>query len=236
MISIILPVFNCVHQFRNGIPKMIEVLRSTGFPYEIIVINDGSDDSQAIREISMVNGFTLIDNVSNLGKGASVKKGIFAASGDLIIFMDGDFPFNLTVINDMLRAFENVTTDIVIGDRSLPDSRYPKISLARRIGSRILSALVTRFILTGLADSQCGVKGFRRNTAKVIFERVKLTGFSFDVEVLFIARIRKYNLVRIPVEVTDQQNSSVRIVRDGLRMISGMIRIMVRYVVGKYSS
>jgi dolichyl-phosphate beta-glucosyltransferase len=234
MVSIILPVFNCAHQFRNGIPQLLDILTSSGLNYEIIVVNDGSDESESVAEISAEFGCKHIVNAVNMGKGASVKKGIFAASGDVLIFMDGDFPFHLTVISDMLAVFQNSAAEVVIGDRSLPGSRYPEISFARTIGSRLLSAVVTRFILKGLADSQCGVKGFRRDIARSIFQKVTLTGFSFDVEVLFISGLRKHNLVRIPVEVISQRQSSVKIIRDGTRMVAALLKIMTRYIAGKY--
>ncbi|MHA4846287.1 glycosyltransferase family 2 protein [Flavitalea antarctica] len=234
MVSIILPVFNCAHQFRKGIPQLVDLLGSTGLEYEIIVVNDGSDESESVAEISAASGCIYIDNVVNLGKGAAVKRGIFAASGDVLIFMDGDFPFILTVITDMLAVFQNSSVEVVIGDRSLPGSRYPKISFARTLGSRLLSAIVTRFILKGLPDSQCGVKGFRRDIARSIFEKVTLTDFSFDVEVLFISGLRNHNLVRIPVQVIEQRESSVRIVRDGLLLSVGLLKILTRYIAGKY--
>jgi dolichyl-phosphate beta-glucosyltransferase len=236
MVSIILPVFNCAHQLRNGIPLLLDLLRSTGLSYEVIVVNDGSDDSESIAEISAASGCIHIDNEVNLGKGAAVKKGMSVANGDVLIFMDGDFPFVLTVVTDMLAVFRNSAAEIVIGDRSLPGSQYPKTSIARTIGSRLLSAVVSKYILNGLQDSQCGVKGFRRETARSIFEKVTLTGFSFDVEVLFIASLRNYQVVRIPVKVIDQRQSSVKIVRDGTLMLAGLLKLMARYITGKYRS
>lgn len=217
----------------EGVQQLHSLLKQQQYLYEIIIVDDGSAMKEEITRIAETSGCRYFRNDPNAGKGISVKRGVLAAEGDLIIFMDGDFPFELSVIDRMIHALQQ--HQVVIGDRTLSGSSYSSESvLLRKAGSRILSAIIKRFYVKGITDSQCGIKGFRAAAGQAIFRRVTLNRFSFDVEVLFIATHNRLSIGRVPVHVHEQDGSSVSVLKDGLGMILALLRIKLNHTRGKY--
>lgn len=234
MISIVLPVYNGSMELDKGLPLLKALLDDQQHCYEVIVVDDGSAMKESVQGTAHRHQCRYVRNERNAGKGMAVKRGVQTATGDIIIFMDGDFPFNLSIIPAMIQALQ--TSQVAIGDRTHEASRFPhNIRFSRKWGSRVLSWVISRFYVSDIRDSQCGIKGFRSNTGKAIFNKVTLNGFSFDVEVLFIARKNHYQIARLPVEVYEQPASSVRILRDGLRMLGSLCSISFNNLSGKYT-
>lgn len=233
MLSIVLPVYNRIPLLSEGLDQLKSRLDQLQYTYEILIIDDGSTAKEEVQAIAVQHQCICLRNEINAGKGKSIKRGVLAATGDLIIFMDGDFPFDLSIIEAMYRSLQE--NDVVIGDRTLPGSSYAKESVVlRKAGSRILSAIIRQFYLKGISDSQCGIKGFRAAAGKAIFSRVTFTRFSFDVEVLFIATHNQFSIGRLPVHVYEQDGSSVNVLKDGLGMMLSLIKIKLNHAKGKY--
>lgn len=232
-LSIVLPVYNRISMLSEGLMQLRSSLVQRQCSYEIIIVDDGSAMKEEIVAIAREHQCRYLRNDPNAGKGMAVKRGVLAAEGELIIFMDGDFPFELSVIEAMIGALQK--HHIVIGDRTLPGSSYSKESLLlRKTGSRILSSIIKRYYVRGITDSQCGIKGFRSTAGKAIFRRVTLNRFSFDVEVLFIATHNQFSIGRIPVHVFEQNGSSVNVLKDGLGMMLSLFKIKLNHSRGKY--
>ncbi|WP_127126829.1 glycosyltransferase [Pseudoflavitalea rhizosphaerae] len=233
MLSIVLPVYNRILQLSEGLEKLKSRLDQMQCTYEIIIIDDGSAAKEEVQAIAVQHQCICLRNEVNAGKGKSVKRGVLAATGNLIIFMDGDFPFDLSIIETMYQCLRE--NDVVIGDRTLPGSSYVKESVVlRKAGSRILSAIIRKFYLKGISDSQCGIKGFRSDAGKAIFSKVTFSRFSFDVEALFIATHNQFTIGRLPVHVYEQDGSSVNVLKDGLGMMLSLIKIKLNHAKGKY--
>ena len=202
MISFVLPVYNCYSEFEGSLPEFIQYMKQLNDPYEVIVVDDGSDEGECFKRLAEGYQCVYIRNEKNSGKGYSVKMGFSRAHGDLLIFMDGDFPFHLDVIRRVIDAFQDRSTDIVIGDRTLAGSDYEKkIPFMRQLGSKSLSFFAGNYFTPGYYDTQCGIKGFRRPVAESIFSVTTVNGFSFDIEVLYIALKRKYTVERVAVGI-----------------------------------
>ncbi|MGI8584557.1 MAG: glycosyltransferase [Chitinophagaceae bacterium] len=234
MISFVLPVYNCYDKLILKLPELIRILQAANIRYEIIIVDDGSQQKEDIK-IYLNQNCKLLINQRNYGKGYSVTRGIMAASGDYIIFMDGDFPFDLEVIERLYNKIQQPDIDMIIGDRTMPASSYRQASMLRYAGSKVISFIVSHFVTKGYYDTQCGIKGFKKNAAKDIFSRLTIDGFSFDVEVIFIAIKRKYRIERIAVVVKKQLSSNVIIVLHGIEMVINFIRIEINYRLGKYN-
>ncbi|NML22642.1 glycosyltransferase [Pseudoflavitalea sp. G-6-1-2] len=218
----------------DGLTALHDVLNNQPCTYEILIVDDGSVMKDEIRAIAAQHNCGYLRNDPNAGKGNAVRKGVLAASGDCIIFMDGDFPFELQVIENMMLALQQ--HPIVIGDRTLPGSKYAKETVVlRKAGSRILSSIINRFYVKGITDSQCGIKGFHAKIAKAMFERITLNGFSFDVELLYIAQRNQIPVHRIPVHVFEQEGSSVNVFKDGLVMLFSLFQIKLNNARRKYT-
>jgi dolichyl-phosphate beta-glucosyltransferase len=235
MFSLILPVYNCFSETANSIPILAERLAHLGIPFEIVVVDDYSKDPERIQELAATHHCIYLRNEKNSGKGFSVKRGFARARGSVMIFMDGDFPFDLEVIDRMVEAFQNEKIDIVIGDRSLALSAYPPVTTPlRNIGSNILSFFTARYITPGFSDTQCGIKGFRKEAAHHIFPYSVVDGFSFDIEILFIAIKKKYTISKIPVRAKKQFSSNVNVLYHGVEMLFNIGRIYIRKWRGLY--
>lgn len=235
LISIVLPVYNCAANLDKGLAALKPLLENARTQYEIIVVDDGSAEQREVAAIAQKHQCIFIAQAKNRGKGAAVKSGILTAKGDMIIFMDGDFPFHLSAIGAMIDTLRSGSAQVVIGDRTLEQSTYPaNINSCRKAGSKILSAIISKFYLPGFRDTQCGIKGFTAAAGKKIFRKVTLQRFSFDVEILFIARKNGYTISRIPVHVYEQASSSVRVVKDGFYMLASLYAIFINNLIGKY--
>ncbi|HOA38161.1 MAG TPA: glycosyltransferase, partial [Flavihumibacter sp.] len=216
-ISLILPVYNCGNVFAAGITALMNWLEENGLSAEIIVVDDHSTDQDSIQKICSDHALQFIGLNSNQGKGHAVKVGILQASAEKIIFMDGDFPFDLSAIATVARELDG--HDLAIGDRTHPDSTYPhRIAWTRKLASSILSTMIQLTGISTITDTQCGIKGFRRQAALELFPLLKEDKFAFDIELLYLAQQRGMTIARVPVSVKVQASSSVKLWRDGLDM------------------
>lgn len=233
MISFILPVYNCYSSLINGLPSLIKILDGFAEPYEIIIVDDGSQDKTDISG-AINKHCILLYNDKNYGKGYSVKKGVMYASGESIIFMDGDFPFDLDVVELSYKELKKPGVDMITGDRTLLASTDEHVKFMRSTGSKIFSFFVSKFFTDKFNDTQCGIKGFKKVVARDIFSELTIKGFSFDLEVFYIALKRKYNIIKIPVIVNKQLSSNVKLVFHGSEMIVNLFKIKLNDIRHRY--
>ena len=106
----------------------------------------------------------------------------------------------------------------------------------RHIGGRLINLLIRLLILPGLQDTQCGFKCFRAGPAEDLFKRQTLIGWSFDIELLFIARRHGYHIAEIPIDWYYRSESKVSALRDALRMIRDIFRIHANARRGLYDA
>jgi dolichyl-phosphate beta-glucosyltransferase len=235
MVSLILPVYNCFHETARSLPLLIQRLQQIDTPFEVIIVDDNSENPGLFQQLAAANGCLCLTNKKNHGKGYSVRRGFAQAKGTILIFMDGDFPFEMEVIERMIELFVETKTDIVIGDRTLDESVYPaETKKSRKLGSSVLSFFTSRFLTPRFSDTQCGIKGFRKSTAGQIFGNLVVNGFSFDVEILFVASRKKYFIHKIPVIVKKQNITHVRVLYHGIEMLANICRIYFRKWRGLY--
>src|SRR5699024_1797513 len=161
----------------------------------------------------------------NRGKGAAVRAGVRAATGRTIAFTDADLAYAPGQLLTLLDAIED-GWDIAVGNRQHPDTDVvAEASALRSVGGRFINA-ATRLVLSGRhPDTQCGIKAFRSDVARLVFSRARIDGFAFDVEIYAIAEHNGFSLVDLPVEVENSPISSVRIARDAARLLRDLGRI-----------
>jgi len=236
-LSIILPSYNTADTLRSQLPGFLSWLTAKGITHEVIVIDDGSEDNGATAKAATENGCVFLRLDRNQGKGAAVRAGMLAATGDFRVFTDADIPFEFDAVERFLHYLREKEFDVVIGDRRLPESRYfSKIKGARKMGSVIFTFLVGRFVTTGLFDTQCGMKGFSAKVAADLFSHARLNGFAFDVEVLYIALKRNYDIKRLPVVFrSNHDESSASLMRHAPGMLVDLFRIKWNHVCGRYA-
>ena len=235
-LSIVLPSYKSAVTLREQLPVFIRWLREQSLSFEIIVVDDGSGDNGETEKVAKDNQCIFLANPCNMGKGAAVRAGMRTAKGDFRFFTDADVPFNFDAFTHFLHYLEEKEFDIVVGDRTLPESHYfTQIHGLRKLGSSIFTFFVGRFVTTGLFDTQCGMKGFSAKVADDLFSVARLNGFAFDVELLYIALKRNYDIKRLPVTLRlGQESSTVSLMRHAPGMLCDLFRIKWNQMCGRY--
>jgi len=236
MISIIIPSYKSAKILANQLPGLISHLNAKQYNYEIIVVDDGSMDEGETENVAKKLNCKFFGNPKNLGKGGAVKNGMLMATGDIRIFTDADIPFEYKNLDSFIEYLQTKDYDIAIGDRTLPESTYfTEISNKRKLGSNIFTFIVGRFITTGVFDTQCGLKAFKKNIAIDLFEKTKIFSFAFDVELIYIALKRNYDIKKLPVNLRSQEGSSVNLLRHSFGMVADLFKIKINHLRGLYN-
>lgn len=237
LLSVVIPAYRGFEAMRDNIPTLIAFLSEQQIEHEIILVDDGSDDWQLAEQFARENQLRFYRNPVNRGKGAAVRLGMQHATGDFRIFTDVDVPFQLTAFPQFLDTFQQKKADLVVGDRTLPESDYfDKIKTSRKISSRIFSFIVGKVMAGGNFDTQCGMKGFSANAANHIFSVAEVDSFAFDVELLSIAVRKNYRIEPCAVRLrTDQDGSSVSLLKHAFGMLKDLAKIKRNQWSGKYT-
>lgn len=234
-VSFIIPSFKGADILKKNIPVLRAYLESKNFTYEVIIIDDGSEDNGATEKAAYQLGCKFLSNPINMGKGAAVRNGMIHSKGKFKIFTDGDVPYEVDILDKFLYYLDFKEFDMVVGDRTLIDSSYfTEIPKIRSFGSKIFSAITGRFITTGQYDTQCGIKGFRAEVANDIFSVSKINGFAFDVEIFYLSFKRNYDIKRLPVSLRCQDGDSVNVLKHGMTMVMDLPKIIFNFYKGRY--
>lgn len=237
-LSIIVPAYNEEALITSTLVCLQNYLSARPEPYEIIVVDDGSQDKtvEAVQQLQKNNlDLRLLVNSQNMGKGFSIRRGVLESRGEFIIFTDADLPYELDAIMGFLRALRD-GDDLAIGSRVLPGSEVRGVPALRYLAGQIFSWMVQVVLFAGLPDTQCGFKSFRAGAAKEIFRRLTIGGFGFDVELLFVARKLKLTIRPVPVHMIEhRQRSRVRLVKDSFTMFANLFMVRWNDLQGKYN-
>jgi len=199
------------------------------------VVENGSID----RTYELAQGFAkqhanlhVIQNEQR-GKGLAIQRGVHEANGTYVFLCDAD----LSMPIEELRKFippQLTEVDIAIGSREAPGAvRYDEPAY-RHITGRVFNALIRLLLLPMLQDTQCGFKCIRAGVARDIFRYQTLTGWAFDVELLYIARLHGYQIVEIPINWYFNADSKISVARDSLRMFLDLLVIRRNAFFGRY--
>ncbi|MEO6058080.1 MAG: dolichyl-phosphate beta-glucosyltransferase, partial [Gemmatimonadales bacterium] len=192
-----------------------------------MVVNEFASEHPEVR---------LIRLAENHGKGHAVRSGVVNARGKLVLFADADAATPLSEVERLERAIA-AGADLAIGSRALDDHRVKvKARLYRRVMGRIFHGIVESLTVPGVKDTQCGFKLFQGPVAHDLFSRMRMRGFSFDVELLMMAQRRGDRIAEVPVNWTHQPGSKVNLVTDSARMVRDLFVIRGRYVRGEYNT
>jgi dolichyl-phosphate beta-glucosyltransferase len=206
-ISVVIPAFNEASIIAQTIEKIKKYFIDHSFVGEIIVVDDCSTDD-TLRVLQEVKNIKVLRNLKNHGKGYSVRKGVLAATGDWILFMDADNSTDITELD----KFETylVSFDILIASRALAESKIVvnqnKIKVFfGRLGNLVIRLLIDRRI----KDSQCGFKIFNKKV-QTLFSKMTLDGFGFDFELIYLVKKNNLKIKELPVTWVNDYSSSVK--------------------------
>lgn len=239
LLSLVIPVYNYENKLRENIERIIKEFKKKQIIFELILVNDGStDDTETIiKELSMIySEIKLISYPKNRGKGYAVKQGVLTATGKIIFFTDVDLPYGLEPILYGLKLIKIKGYDIVLGSRDLFGFKKKLFyNWKRQIAHKIFSLIVNFILSIDINDTQCGLKGFKKEVAKKIFPQLTRNGFSFDIEVIYLARKNKFNIKLIPVYLEHFTfSSTISLWHDSLKMLIDIFAIKYNILFNKY--
>ena len=220
-LSIIIPAYN---EGKMLEAVSIEILKS--FPHaELIICNDGSSDNTSDIHIKPGSKIKYIENTINRGKGFSIRQGMFAATGDHVIFTDADLPFGVEGIQKIAAALDAGNADVVIAEKT--GYRRSVLYLVARKLMRWTLFLLFRF---PYHDTQAGLKGFTRQAKDDIFKHSVINGFAIDIEILVIAKIKLMRVaaINLVVKKNEFRKSHFKL-KSGLWFLIDIIKIKSHY-------
>ena len=234
-LSLVIPAYNEARRLPDTLRELHDYCRRWAFLFEvIIVVEPSSDETLALAQASAKTfpQLKVIGNRVHRGKGFAVRTGMLASAGELVFFTDADLSTPLYEIDRALAVFgSHRDLHIIVGNRQHPDSEIIRHQSWMREGmGKTFNALVRWLAGIEIRDTQCGFKGFRQVASRAIFERQKTDGFSFDVEVLLLAKALGFGVKEIPVHWSNSPDSKVRVVSDSLKMLRDVtvVRRLVR--------
>lgn len=236
-LSIIVPAYNEASRIEPTIRDIVGYCRSGRRVFELLLIDDGSSDETSSIGRRLSEEFPelrLIRLAANQGKGFAVRTGVLNATGRAVLFADADGSTPISEI-ERLESALNAGADVAVGSREGGgEAVRVKAKLHRRLIGRTFHFLVESLANPGIKDTQCGFKLFRSEVSHDLFSRMRMNGFSFDVEVLVMARRRGYRVAEVPVNWTHQPGSKVRLTVDSLQMAADLFRIRAHCLKGEY--
>jgi dolichyl-phosphate beta-glucosyltransferase len=233
-LSLIIPAYKEANRISASLEKIFAYFQLQSYEVEVIVVDDGSPDNSAVviqeafaKKFSPKVNTRLIELGINTGKGGAVRAGILEATGEIRIFTDADLSTPIHEVEKVISAIEREGYDIVVGSRALEGRKLVKVHQPwyREMMGRFFNQLVQVFVMRGIKDTQCGFKGFRAEAAEKIFLQQKVMGFSFDVEILYLAKRSGYKIKEVAVEWYNDERTTVGALSDSAKMFFELLRI-----------
>jgi glycosyltransferase involved in cell wall biosynthesis len=234
-LSLVVPVYNEALRLEHTLPQFVAFLRQAPWTSELVVVDDGSGDETAAlarRLVPLDVGRVLAE--PHRGKGGAVRAGMLAATGRCRLFMDVDLATPLEFVGPCLARLE-AGADVVIGSRRVAaaaiEQHQPPLREFLGRGFSFLSRTISG---VHVSDFTCGFKGFTAGAATAIFPRLLVDNWSFDTEVLFLATALGLRVEELPVRWKDDARTKVRLGRDIIGSLQGLVAIRVNHARGRY--
>lgn len=234
-LSVIIPAHNEENRLPGTLRQVLDFLSTQPYSYEVLVVENASLDQtyQVAQEFALQNSRLQVVQCPQRGKGLAVRQGMLTARGEYRFMCDADLSMP---INEITRFLPPVLSgvDIAIASREAPGAvRYHEPNYRHLLG-RAYNHLSRLLILPGVQDTQCGFKCFRGEVVHELFSRQTLGGWSFDVEILFIAKRRGLRIEEVPISWTYTPGSKVSVIRSSLRVFLELLTVRLNGWRGVY--
>jgi dolichyl-phosphate beta-glucosyltransferase len=241
LLSIIIPAHNEENRLPGSMAKIDAYLRQQSYPYEVIVVENGSHDDTVgvVEQFAADHPYVKLMVVETRGKGLAVKAGMLAAQGEYRFICDADLSMPIEEIAKFLPADRGAGVceqpfDVAIGSREAPGAvRYDE-PWYRHFMGRVLNGLIKVLAMRDFEDTQCGFKMFHGRAAEDLFRVQTLSGIGFDIELLFVAKKRGYTILEIPINWYFSAESRMRLIDDSLAAIGEIMQIRRNWQQGVY--
>ena len=225
-LSIIIPAYNEENRLPNTLEQVFHFLEKRPYDSEVIVVENGSTDKtfEFAQKLAQRHKNLRVIHNEERGKGGAVLRGVREALGEYVFICDADLSMPVAEISKFLPPTLN-DFDIAIGSREAPGAVRYNEPYYRHLTGRVFNMLIRLMVLPDLQDTQCGFKCLRAGVARDIFPFQTLTGWAFDVELLYIAYLHGYRILEIPIDWYFNADSKVRVLRDSWRMFIDLLVI-----------
>ncbi len=234
-LSLVVPIFNEARRLDSTLPQFVRFAADFADSIELLVVDDGSaDGSAALASRLIPAGIGRVVTEPHRGKGGAVRAGMLAARGRRRIFMDVDLATPLEFVAPCLSRLD-AGAAVVIGSRRVAAARIEQHqSPLREFLGRGFSLLSRTISGVDVSDFTCGFKGFTGEAAEAVFSRTRIDNRSFDTELLFVATRLGLAIEELPVRWRDDARTKVRLGRDIVTSLSGLLTIRVNHLSGRY--
>jgi dolichyl-phosphate beta-glucosyltransferase len=222
-LSVVIPCYNEAERLPATLAVYLAHLSRAAGEVEVLIVDDGSTDATLAVADAAAGGdarVRVIRTQPNRGKGFAVRTGMLAAEGDRVVFTDADGSYGPGELDRVTRALADAP--VAIGRRDPDDAAG---SVIRRVASLVFNLAMRVLLGLPFRDTQCGLKGFRRDAARAVFSRARLDGFAFDAEALVLAGRLGLAVAEVPVRAQQRPGGTVRVLADGRRMLAQLWRI-----------
>jgi glycosyltransferase involved in cell wall biosynthesis len=231
-VSVVIPAYNEARRLPATLVCWREFLAGQSFSAELVVVDDGSTDSTtSVAEGPITH---VVKLRPNRGKGAAVKAGVLEAEGDVIAYVDADLNIGPQHLLSALALLEQ-GADLVAGRRDLIEYAAAEGPL-RLLAGGLVQLTRRALVMSSIRDTQCGFKVFRRDLARAVFGRARVSSFAFDIEVLFLARRLGARIVEMAVSTTYRAESSFSVRRHLPRFLADIVQIRLNVLAHRYDS
>ncbi len=247
LLSVVIPAYNEERRLPQTLTRVHDYLARQNYPSELIVVDDGSRDRTADTVAAFARTHPNVRLIRNdhRGKGYTVRTGMLAARGHIVLFSDADLSTPIEDVEKLMPWFER-GFDIVIGSREGIGAQRIQEPFYRHVMGRVFNLVVQLLTVRGIQDTQCGFKAFRDDVARDIFSRLQLYGenaqrvqngmvTAFDVEALFVARKAGYRIKEVPVEWRYGTETKVNPLKDSWRNFRDVVLVRWNDLRGRYA-
>ena len=225
-LSIVIPAYNEGHRLPRTLEQIFSFLQEQSYTSEVLIVENGSTD----RTFEITQKFAVqyknlhIFQEEQRGKGNAVRSGMLKARGEYRFLCDADLSMPIVEVNKFLPPVLD-NTDIAIASREVPGAVRYNEPQYRHLTGRVFNSLIRLLVLPDLQDTQCGFKCFRAEVAEEIFRYQILSGWSFDVEVLYIAQRKGYQILEIPIDWYFKADTKISVLQDSWQMFLDLLTI-----------
>jgi glycosyltransferase involved in cell wall biosynthesis len=239
-LSIVVPAYNEEQRLPPTLDRLHAFLSAQPLRYEIVVVDDGSKDNTCeVVEAAMtrIPHLRLVRQLPNAGKGAAVRRGMLAATGQIRVMCDADCSMPPEQLPRLLKPIIECKAEISIGSRYAEGAKTDVKQPAYRVmWSRLANKVIQRSLVPGIRDTQCGFKAFTAEAARDLFKRATINGWAFDLEILALAIRRGFMIEEVGVEWKDDNRSRINPLSDMWKVMKEALTIRKNLKKGLYNT
>lgn len=229
-VSIIIPAYNEEKRIRSTLMSYAEFFDDPNH-YEIIVEMDGCVDKTAeiVSDLQRIYPHVhTLEFKERLGKGAGIVRGIHAAKGDIIGFSDADGSVSPEEFSKLIDTVID-GCDCAIASRRTNNSIVEEQHLSRKFLGVSFNMIVRMLFLLPYKDTQCGAKVFRGNAIREVASEVRVNGFAFDINVLYLLKSNGYSIKEVGIKWKATLDSKVNLTRTPVKMFASVLWLRLFY-------